>query len=241
MSSSVKSSPGALRIRVLCYNIHSCFGMDRKYDPERVLRVLNDANADVIALQEIDSSLEVFDGVDQLKFFAEGTGMHAVMGPTLRRGYGAYGNAFLSRHSFLDVAETDLTYRKFEPRGLISALIETTPAPVRVVNTHLGLKGWERRFQLDRLLASVNWSARHPTLVMGDFNEWFPWSRNTRKLAGHFGPTPRLRTFPSRWPRFSLDRVYAYPSPKRFDFEILTAAEAREASDHLPVLADLEY
>lgn len=241
MSSYVEDGFRGLRIKVLSYNIHSCFGVDRKYDPERVLRVLNAAAADVIALQEVDSSLDVRDGIDQLRYFAEGTRMHSVMGPTLRKGYGAYGNAFLSRAPFVGVTERDLTYRRFEPRGLLEALIRADPVPIRLVNTHLGLKAWERRFQLDHLLESVDWGENRPTLVMGDFNEWFPWSRNARKLARRFGPTPRVRTFPSRWPRFPLDRVYAHPRPRRFNLRALDAPEAWVASDHLPVLAELEF
>lgn len=230
-----------LKVRVLCYNIHRCFGTDRRYDPGRVLEVLRAANADVIALQEVDSSLEVIDGVDQLSFFANELKVRAVMGPTLKRGYGAYGNAFLSRFPFFSISEADLTYRRFEPRGLLAASLNMDGHRLRMVNTHLGLKAWERRFQLDRLMDSVDWSLNVPTLVMGDFNEWLPWSRNTRKLSQHFGPTPRLRTFPAQWPRLCLDRVYASPVPRRFHLETVAGDSARCASDHLPLVADVEF
>jgi endonuclease/exonuclease/phosphatase family metal-dependent hydrolase len=229
------------RLKILSYNIHSCFGIDRRYRPQRVRDVILSAEADVVALQEVDSSLEVIDGVDQLTYLAQETGMFAVIGPTLRRGYGAYGNAFLSRRPLEDVFETNLTYRRFEPRGMLKAEIGVEEGRVRIINTHLGLKLWERRFQVERVLQEVDWRPQHPTIVMGDFNEWFPWSVNMRRLLRHFGPTPRVPTFPSRWPRLALDRIFVHPQPAEFRFCALTGKDARIASDHLPVLAEVGF
>ncbi|MCM2281134.1 MAG: endonuclease/exonuclease/phosphatase family protein [Bdellovibrionaceae bacterium] len=244
MFSSAERSVNTPRLRVLTYNIHSCIGTDRRYEPARVLEVIQAADADIVALQEVDSSLEVFDGVDQLEYFARETGMHAVMGPTLRRHYGAYGNAFLSRFPLSDVDERDLTYRRFEPRGLISARIYWRGMWLRLVNTHLGLKAWERRFQVDRVLEYLQEygtdTSVQATLAMGDFNEWFPWSRNTRRLARHLGAVSMPKTFPSRWPRLSLDRIYIHPAPAHFMIRTLEHASVRVASDHLPVVAEVE-
>ena len=36
------------------YNIHKAVGLDRRRDPERILAVLREIDADVIALQEAD-------------------------------------------------------------------------------------------------------------------------------------------------------------------------------------------
>src|SRR5205085_6985837 len=123
-----------MRVRLLTYNIHSCIGSDGKYRPERVRDVILAAQPDIVALQEVDSSLEVYDGIDQLRFLAESTGMQAVIGPTLKRGYGAYGNALLSRWPLSDVQETDLTYRRFEPRSMLSSIIDCEGHALRVVN-----------------------------------------------------------------------------------------------------------
>ena len=40
-------------IRAATYNIHSCIGMDRRSDPDRVLRVIDAINPDILALQEV--------------------------------------------------------------------------------------------------------------------------------------------------------------------------------------------
>ena len=227
-----------MRLKALSYNIHSCFGMDRAYDVQRVLDVLIKADADVIGLQEVDSSLEVFDGIDQLTFLANNLGMFAVQGPTLKRGYGAYGNAILSRYPLLDVFEEDLTYRRFEPRGLLQARIDIDGVSVTAINTHLGLKSWERRFQIDLVLRRA---MRHedPLILMGDFNEWNPWSKANRLLGTRFGAVPLRKTFPAVWPRFSLDRIYVSPPCQISEIRVLTDSTARVASDHLPLLADV--
>lgn len=230
-----------LRLRLLSYNIHSCFGSDGKYDPFRVRDVILQANADIVALQEVDSSLEVNDGIDQLRFLAESSGMYSVQGATLKRAYGAYGNAFLCRYPLQDVIETDLTYRRFEPRGMIDAAITIDGFGLRIINTHLGLKYWERRFQVERVISEVKRNSARTFIVMGDFNEWLPWTGNQRRLARHLGPTTRKATFPAIWPRFALDRIYINPQPEWVRHAVLDTDIARLASDHLPVLAEIEF
>jgi endonuclease/exonuclease/phosphatase family metal-dependent hydrolase len=43
-------------VRIATYNIHRCRGMDRRVDPARIVEVLRDIDADVIALQEVIGS-----------------------------------------------------------------------------------------------------------------------------------------------------------------------------------------
>jgi endonuclease/exonuclease/phosphatase family metal-dependent hydrolase len=236
-------------IRCLSYNIHSCFGADGKYSPTRIRDVILEANADIVALQEVDSSLEVTDGIDQLRYLSESTKMHAVIGPTLKRGYGAYGNAVLSRWPLKDVSELDLTYRRFEPRGVLETTIFINGRDVKVINTHLGLKWWERKFQVSRLLDAMppistiqrtNQPTTMPTILMGDFNEWFAWSSNLRKLKKAFKAGPDVKTFPSRWPRFCLDRVFVSQF-SRMEVTAISNSLTRIASDHLPIFAEVGF
>ena len=42
-------------IRVVTYNIHTCVGVDRRYDPARIAAVLREIDADVACLQEVDA------------------------------------------------------------------------------------------------------------------------------------------------------------------------------------------
>ena len=41
-------------IRVASYNIRKSVGLDRKRRPERILEILNEIKADVVAIQEVD-------------------------------------------------------------------------------------------------------------------------------------------------------------------------------------------
>lgn len=235
-------------MKVVSWNIHRCFGTDGRYRPERIYEVLRELDADVIALQEADSSLRTDSGEDQLGFLSSRLGMMAVMGPTLNRDYGAYGNAILSRFEIDACEECDLSFRRFEPRGALAVHLKVPSSGghrLRFVNTHLGLKYWERAFQIDRLLAEFVWLEGEPAIVAGDFNEWFPWTGNNLRLARAFTTaSPRLPTFPAHWPRLALDRVFVSGDLKSqrsvARFEVLRTPLTRVASDHLPLLADIE-
>ena len=42
-------------VRVVTYNIHTCVGVDRRYDPSRISTVLREIDADIACLQEVDA------------------------------------------------------------------------------------------------------------------------------------------------------------------------------------------
>lgn len=70
-------------LRVATYNVHSCIGTDRKYDPERILHVIKEIDADILALQEVGGHF--IEGVEQSHFFEHKLGMKALMSPNMRR------------------------------------------------------------------------------------------------------------------------------------------------------------
>ena len=111
--------------------------------------------------------------------------------------------------------------RDYEPRGALDVCIDVgLAAPLRVIATHLGLRPGERREQVRRILAAVERDSPHPTLLMGDLNEWYLWGRPLRWLHAHFRETPAApRTFPARRPVFALDRIWVSPtgSVRRLD------------------------
>jgi len=84
-----------MRLGLATYNIHSCIGGDGRYDPERILRVIRELDADIIALQEVDS--REHRGLELMQWLAYETDLHAIPGPTLLRQTGKYGNALLHR------------------------------------------------------------------------------------------------------------------------------------------------
>ena len=52
-------------ITIASYNIHRCIGGDGRFDPARVRRVIEELDADVVALQEVETRAD--GGLDLLE------------------------------------------------------------------------------------------------------------------------------------------------------------------------------
>ncbi|EJM97765.1 endonuclease/exonuclease/phosphatase family protein [Herbaspirillum sp. YR522] len=224
-------------LTVATYNIHSAVGTDGRFDPERIAAVLDEIDADVIALQEVP--LGGSRQANVLELLRQRTGFHAVAGPTMASAEGSYGNAVLSRYRPLASECIDLSFGSREPRGAVDADIDCHGHLLRVVATHLGLKPAERRDQIRRLLQAFD-TDRAPVILLGDVNEWFVWGRTLRWLVSHFEAAPAPRTFPSRWPLFSLDRIWISPRNRLLQVDVHRTPLARLASDHLPLVAHID-
>ena len=161
-------------------------------------------------------------------------------GPLRQRHGSDFGNAVLSRYPVARVRHLDLAVGRYEPRGALDVCIDVGAAvPLRVIATHLGLRPGERREQVRRIVSAVECDSPHPTLLMGDLNEWYLWGRPLRWLHAHFREVPAApRTFPARRPLFALDRIWVSP---RVPAPVASPcdAAARAASDHLPLLAEV--
>jgi endonuclease/exonuclease/phosphatase family metal-dependent hydrolase len=226
------------RLRVATWNIHMGRGSDGRRDLERIARVIRGLEVDCIGLQEVDNRREA--GADDLTRLAAATGMQAVAGPTMTRPGGDYGNALLSRWPVTLVASHDLSVAGREPRGLLHAAVDWRRDVVEVAVTHLGLRPFERRRQVERLLELLPGDRARPLLLLGDFNEWLLWGRPLRWLHRRFGRAPVPATFPSRWPLFRLDRILAAGPLRLQRVRAVNTELTRSASDHLPVVADIE-
>src|SRR5690349_5774505 len=182
-----RSAPRTAATRTLTaatWNIHGAIGTDGRYAPMRIVGVLEQIGADVVALQEVASEQE---HADFLAVLERATGYHVVAGLLRQRRGLDFGNAVLSRHPVRSVERLDLAVGKYEPRGALDVCIDAGLASLlRVVATHLGLRPGERREQVRRLLAHIEHERPHPTLLMGDLNEWTLWGRPLRWLHSHF-------------------------------------------------------
>lgn len=228
------SATGAGDRLFVSYNIHGGVGCDGHFVPNRIVDVLRELDADVIALQEVESRAT---GFDMLDFLARQTGLRGIAGPTLLGPGGDYGNALLSRHPVLTERRIDISYPRREPRGAIDAELDMGGAAVRVIATHLGLHPTERRHQVQQLLEIFEHERQLPTVFMGDLNEWFLYGRPLRWLHKHFEPTPALASFPCWLPLLALDRIWMKPRSMLRAMKVHRSACARRASDHLPLVA----
>src|SRR5438309_6966419 len=136
-------------LTVATYNIHDAVGGDGRFAPERIAAVLNEVDADIVALQEIGAHSS---GTDVLAQLRQATGYEAVSGPTRLRTSGEYGNCLLARCPSLEITRIDLTFKRREARGALDVLFDCEGAPLRVIATHLGLRPAERRAQIQQLL-----------------------------------------------------------------------------------------
>lgn len=214
------------------YNVHRCIGRDARCDPDRVADVICELDADVVGLQEVS-------GDDQVAYLAKRAGFHAVAGPTMRREDGHFGNALLTRRPPRAVRLVDLSIAGREPRGAIDAELDVDVGTCRVIVTHLGLRGYERRRQVEMLLANVVESARPELVVLlGDLNEWLGPARVLRRLRASFA-CAAVASFPTVRPLLALDRVLVRPASAFVGLQAHDTPLARRASDHLPVRAEL--
>src|SRR3954471_16034594 len=225
-------------IKLASYNIHLGIGRDGEFRPARIAAVIDEIGADVIALQEISLGAPSF---DMLRYLGDACCLTAIGGPTLITASGQYGNAMLTGLPHDEVLHWHLSLARCEPRAALEARFRHGSQMVRVIATHLGLRPAERRDQIRRLLKIIEKDRAYPTVLLGDVNEWFLWGRPLRWMHRHFQATPAPATFPSSRPLFALDRIWVEPRRALKKVEVHVSENARIASDHLPIVATLDF
>jgi endonuclease/exonuclease/phosphatase family metal-dependent hydrolase len=232
-------------VRVVTYNIHTCVGVDRRYDPSRIGAVLREIDADIACLQEVGARRRNDWQANQWSYLGEATGRRVIIGAAFRERRARFGNAILTRFPVLSARTIDLTVAGYEPRSAIDADILIGDQVIRVLATHFGLHAAERRLQANRLMAALGEPAaanrREPdaVLLMGDLNEWRGRSGAIRSLDRRLGSSAAARTFPSWMPVLALDRIYADGPAVLRDVLVYRSPLARLASDHLPLVGSL--
>ena len=125
--------------------------------------------------------------------------------------------------------------------------VRTPQGDFHLMNTHLSPWFWERRAQV-RALVGAEWLVRAgtelPLIVCGDFNAtplspvYRHLARSLRDAQGaswSFSPT-----WPSSFPLLRIDHLFVSSDLPVVSCTVTRDATARRASDHLPVVADVE-
>jgi len=227
-------------IRVASYNIQKSIGTDFRRRPQRILDVLVELDADVVALQEVDRRFGERTTSLSPTAIAAATGYRPVVFGARPQSLGWHGNTLLIRKGIEVVSQRTLVLPRLEPRGAVLADLGLDGMLFRVVGLHLGLLGLWRKRQAQAVLDQLEALEQPlPTVIMGDLNEW---SVNGGCLANfardhHVGrPGP---SYPSVRPLFSYDRIIASADVSIDAVGVHGTAMARVASDHLPVWAHL--
>lgn len=229
-----------MQLTFASYNIHKAVGLDRKRDPERILSVLHEIDADIVALQEADRRIGERASVLP-RAEIDDTHWRVIEVAKRPRSIGWHGNALLVRRDLEILSGEALDLPTLEPRGAACGEIVVEGRPLRVIGTHLDLSGLRRRDQIRSLLAFVGACNRDlPTVIMGDFNQWGRTTGAMREFSSDWQIVTPGRSYPSRQPVATLDRIVASKHWRLVETEVHHTSLAAVASDHLPVIAKLE-
>jgi len=223
-----------LRLKVMTFNIHHGQGMDGVIDLDRIASEIRKADADVIALQEVDRFHPRSYFHDQLRRIGRKLGMKHAFSPSINFGLVQYGNGFLSRYP---IVSKQVLYLQGvnERRSILSVKLDTPGEPLTLVNVHLGVMERERAQQFPFLL-NVLKPVEGRGILLGDFNMGAKhplmdllkpvWSKVTPEP---FAPTVRSgREIDHIYINLALGKQRAYVQPT-------------DASDHHAVVADLAW
>ena len=191
-----------IKLRVASYNIRHGLGLDGKLDFQRIGTLLEKLDADVVAIQEIDSATTRAEGSYSLGQIAEQSPYYATYGPSIDFQGGKYGIGILSKKRPINIKRIPLPGRS-EARLLLVAEFNDYVFAC----THLSLDEDER-------LASVPIIEREaenyskPFLIAGDWND-SPDSKLLQAIGKKFQICTRIDTgtFPANKPEECIDYI----------------------------------
>ena len=262
-------------IRVLAWNIahgrgdvqqgwmNNWRGGDREERMGRlmgIVRVIRDADADLVILNEADFRAQWSDDVNQAEILARGAGYSWRME---QRNYDlqfpfwgfAFGNALLSRTSILEAEwvgippHSTLEALALGAKSASVARLETRIGPLALVPVHLEFRPGPTRMAALSALDSLQAREEPPVILAGDFNTApTGWpavadgtlldsllARGWTSPRARGGPAPEQLTFPTPGLLDARDWILVEPPLEVVEARVLH--EAGRLSDHAPVLA----
>jgi endonuclease/exonuclease/phosphatase family metal-dependent hydrolase len=259
-----KPAPGPdqppIPVRIVTFNIHHGVGADGRHDLPRLARLLASAEADVICLQEVDRHYgQRSEEVDQALLLSRALDMQLAWGPSIDEERAGderrrqYGNALLSRLPIL-ISDVHRLPGSGEPRTALRTMVELDGGALWVTATHLSVGEQEQRAAQVAALAALHTEPMETGVIVGDFNSP-PDAPELDALRQRFTDAWQLAqargdqagwrlwrrdqgdTFPSSGARRRSDQVWVSPGVAVAAAQVL---DAEGASDHLPVVVDLE-
>ena len=223
--------------RLLCYNVRNCMGLDGVQDFERVAKIITDADADAVAIQELDSMTTRYPGKDVLAELAALTGMYPTFAPSIDYKGGKYGIGMLTKEKPISYRRVPLPCRS-EPRSLLIVELQD----YYYCCTHLSLHEEDRITSAGIIVEEFS-KLDKPALLAGDFNA-DPTSEFMKVMAEHFQVLKKTDgegfTFRADKPFSEIDYICLF-TDKGATAEVSshTVIYAPVESDHRPIVADM--
>ncbi len=230
-------SPKQISTRVMCYNVHNCKGLDDSLSCERIAKIISDANADAVAIQELDSMTTRYQGHDMLSELAEFTGMHPTFAPSIDYKGGKYGIGMLTKEKPISYRRVPLPCRS-EPRSLLIVELQD----YYYCCTHLSLHEEDRLTSIDIIVDELS-KLDKPVMIAGDFNAR-PNSEPMRLMGENFHVFKKTEgtgfTIRADKPHAEIDYICLYTGGgAKAEVTSHTVINAPVESDHLPIVADV--
>lgn len=244
-SSVAPKSSKKKTLRVMTYNIHVGVGMDKKLDLQGIADVINEQHPDLVGLQEVDRGVKRTEGKDEIAELAKLTSMNYVFAHNLDYQGGQYGVAILSRFPIgaIDHRKYE-NKREAERRGMIRVEVEVGGKTINFVTTHLDYQYEDGRvFETQQMLEFLS-AQKAPLIVVGDFNDEPTGAAYKLMRAGFQDTWVRSRaageglSYPADKPAKRIDYIFTRVSDRIRAKRAWTVNTL--ASDHLPVIAELE-
>jgi endonuclease/exonuclease/phosphatase family metal-dependent hydrolase len=258
-----KPAPGPdqppILVRLVTYNTHHGVCEDTRHDLPRLARLLASTGADVICLQEIDRHFgDRSEDVDQALLLSRALDMQLAWGPAIDEPQPdgeprQYGNALLSRLPIL-ISDVHPLPGDGEPRSALRTMVELDGGALWVTTTHLSAGNTGRRAAQVAALADLHTDGMDTGVIVGDFNadpeapefdglrqrftDAWQLARARDDQAGwRFWRGDEGDTFPAHSPRRRIDHVWVSEGVAVAGARV---GDGEGASDHLPVVVDLE-
>lgn len=232
-------------VRVLTFNIFHGETTTGSFDLDRIAQVISDADPDFVALQEVDFKTNRAHKKDLATELGWRVKMAPLFGRAMYYDGGEYGEAILSKYTFLSFRNVALPFTPgHEPRAAIEiTTVLSSGDTIAFVATHLDhLPDDQNRIAQVRKINETFSRNSYPTILAGDMNAR-PGSEPIKLLESVWGSsydkTRPQPTYPSNNPLIKLDYVMFHP-PERWKVLERTAIQDSVASDHCAYLVLLE-
>lgn len=229
-------------IRVMTYNLHQGFDTKGYLGMEAFARVIEESDADIIALQEVSRGWFINGSVDMLTWLSQRLNMPYIYGPV---GDPLFGNAILSKYPILKY-KNELLPKGDVPlqRGFIWANIDLgNNEELFMIATHLHHVEEDNHIRKPQIEAIVDyWRGSDKTVILGDMNAkpHYPETQiyyNSGLLDTFIeAGTGNGFTYSSDNPDKRIDYIWISPDLAASDFVIPEST----ASDHLGVVITID-